>query len=242
MSSSLPSSDSATLPAGRTIGHRVVGRRFEATARQADRQKMEKRWKGSFASTGRLLSKRRSKDEKTQKLTQQRLAELAGVSTPTVSHFESGQKDLQLSTITSILGVLGMLDERTLILRDADPEATLRTLIECRVRRTGRRQDDHMRDQRTKRSRTISARTDESIAGGFQRQPSEDRTRGSDESTWPAARAGRLGADRIDGSLSPADLLDRSVQHGLEQHRQQEAEHEARRTRCPRCRGCATPG
>jgi transcriptional regulator with XRE-family HTH domain len=55
------------------------------------------------------------------KLTQQRLAELAGVSTPTVSHFESGQKDLQLSTITRILGVLGMLDERVLIFPDPKP-------------------------------------------------------------------------------------------------------------------------
>jgi len=64
-------------------------------------------------------AKQRRKD---QKLTQQRLAELAGVSTPTISHFENGKKDLQLSTINSILRVLGMLDERTLVLRDADPE------------------------------------------------------------------------------------------------------------------------
>ena len=55
---------------------------------------------------------------KTLKLTQQRLAELAGVSAPTVSHFENGQKDIQLSTITRILGVLGMLDERVLIFPD----------------------------------------------------------------------------------------------------------------------------
>jgi hypothetical protein len=29
-------------------------------------EKMEKRWKGSFASTGKLLSKKRSKDEKSK--------------------------------------------------------------------------------------------------------------------------------------------------------------------------------
>jgi transcriptional regulator with XRE-family HTH domain len=58
---------------------------------------------------------------KTLKLTQQRLAELAGVSAPTVSHFESGQKDIQLSTITRILSVLGMLDERMLIFPNPKP-------------------------------------------------------------------------------------------------------------------------
>ena len=55
---------------------------------------------------------------KSQKLTQQRLGELAGVSTPTVSRFESGERDIQLSTVTSILGVLGMLDERVLVFSD----------------------------------------------------------------------------------------------------------------------------
>jgi transcriptional regulator with XRE-family HTH domain len=55
---------------------------------------------------------------KSQKLTQRRLAQLAGVSTPTVSRFENGEKDIQLSSITSILGVLGMLDERVLVFPD----------------------------------------------------------------------------------------------------------------------------
>jgi len=55
---------------------------------------------------------------KTEKLTQQRLAEIAGVSTPTVSRFESGERDIQLSTVTNILGVLGMLDERVLVFTD----------------------------------------------------------------------------------------------------------------------------
>jgi DNA-binding XRE family transcriptional regulator len=52
---------------------------------------------------------------KGQKLTQQRLAELAGVSTPTISRSENGAKDIQLSSVTSILGVLGMIDDRALI-------------------------------------------------------------------------------------------------------------------------------
>jgi transcriptional regulator with XRE-family HTH domain len=55
---------------------------------------------------------------KSQRLTQKRLGELAHVSTPTVSRFENGEKDIQLSSITSILGVLGMLDERTLVFTD----------------------------------------------------------------------------------------------------------------------------
>jgi transcriptional regulator with XRE-family HTH domain len=58
---------------------------------------------------------------KTQKLTQQRLGELAGVSTPTISHFEGGERDIQLSTVTNILGVLGMLDERVLVFNDGRP-------------------------------------------------------------------------------------------------------------------------
>jgi transcriptional regulator with XRE-family HTH domain len=56
---------------------------------------------------------------KSQKLTQQRLGALAGVSTPTISHFEGGERDIQLSTVTNILAVLGMLDERVLIFPDA---------------------------------------------------------------------------------------------------------------------------
>src|SRR5450631_2238494 len=57
---------------------------------------------------------------KSQKLTQHRLAELASVSTPTISRFESGERDIQLSSVTSILGVLGMLDERTLVFADTN--------------------------------------------------------------------------------------------------------------------------
>jgi transcriptional regulator with XRE-family HTH domain len=60
---------------------------------------------------------------KGQKLTQRRLGELAGVSTPTVSRFERGERDIQLSTVTSILGVLGMLDERALTFPDPEPRS-----------------------------------------------------------------------------------------------------------------------
>ncbi|HLB41908.1 MAG TPA: DUF1488 family protein [Gammaproteobacteria bacterium] len=40
---------------------------------------------------------------------------MAGVSTPTISRFENGEKDIQLSTVISILTVLGMNDQRHLI-------------------------------------------------------------------------------------------------------------------------------
>ncbi len=51
------------------------------------------------------------------------------MSTPTVSRFESGARDIQLSTITSILGVLGMLDERVLIFADDTARATSEAVI-----------------------------------------------------------------------------------------------------------------
>jgi transcriptional regulator with XRE-family HTH domain len=52
---------------------------------------------------------------KAQRLTQVRLSKLAKVSTPTISRFESGEKDIQLSSVMRILGVLGLTDERTLV-------------------------------------------------------------------------------------------------------------------------------
>lgn len=36
------------------------------------------------------------------------------MSTPTISRFESGEKNIQLSSILNILGVLGMVDQRRL--------------------------------------------------------------------------------------------------------------------------------
>src|SRR6476660_4961817 len=52
---------------------------------------------------------------KAQNLTQQRLAMLANVSTPTISRFESGSYDIELSSILMILKMLGMVDQRNLI-------------------------------------------------------------------------------------------------------------------------------
>lgn len=57
---------------------------------------------------------------KAQNLTQQRLAKLAQVSAPTVSRFEGGEKDIQLSSVLGILGVLGLLDQRMLIFPEPD--------------------------------------------------------------------------------------------------------------------------
>jgi transcriptional regulator with XRE-family HTH domain len=58
---------------------------------------------------------------KEQKLTQKRLARLAGISTPTISRFESGSEDITVSSVTAILGVLGMLDRRALNFPDPRP-------------------------------------------------------------------------------------------------------------------------
>jgi transcriptional regulator with XRE-family HTH domain len=49
-----------------------------------------------------------------QRFTQAKLAKIAGVSTPTISRFENLDKDIQLSSVFSILGVLGLVDDRKL--------------------------------------------------------------------------------------------------------------------------------
>jgi transcriptional regulator with XRE-family HTH domain len=49
------------------------------------------------------------------KLTQVRLAQMAQVSTPTLSRFENDEKDIQLSSVIRILSVLGINDNRDLI-------------------------------------------------------------------------------------------------------------------------------
>jgi transcriptional regulator with XRE-family HTH domain len=54
------------------------------------------------------------------KLTQKQLASLAKVSTPTVSRFENAEKDLRLSSVVSLLDVLGMSDKRTLTFPDEE--------------------------------------------------------------------------------------------------------------------------
>lgn len=58
---------------------------------------------------------------KSQKLTQAALAAQAGVSTPTISRFESDEKDIQLSSVLNILGVLGMIDQRRLDFPEPKP-------------------------------------------------------------------------------------------------------------------------
>jgi transcriptional regulator with XRE-family HTH domain len=89
------------------------------------------------------------------KLTQKQLASLAKVSTPTVSRFENNEKDLQLSSVLTILEVLGMTDRRTLVFTD---EAFSRdsgdaivfwgqdgdTRVRCRISREAL--DDHFSD------------------------------------------------------------------------------------------------
>jgi len=52
------------------------------------------------------------------KLTQQRLAAIANVSTPTVSRLEGGDKNIQLSSAISILEALGMVEKRLLDFAD----------------------------------------------------------------------------------------------------------------------------
>ncbi|MGH7005790.1 MAG: DUF1488 family protein, partial [Alphaproteobacteria bacterium] len=47
---------------------------------------------------------------KAQRLTQQRLAAIADVSAPTVSRFESGEKNIQLASVLAILEALGMTE------------------------------------------------------------------------------------------------------------------------------------
>lgn len=43
-------------------------------------------------------------------LTQQRLAALASISTPTISRFENMKEDIQLSSVLAIFKALGMLE------------------------------------------------------------------------------------------------------------------------------------
>lgn len=54
-------------------------------------------------------------------ITQERLAALAGVSMPTISHFENGDKDIRLSSVNGIIKVLGLLDERILEFPESKP-------------------------------------------------------------------------------------------------------------------------
>ena len=53
-------------------------------------------------------------------LTQQQLAAMAKVSTPTVSRFEQAERNVQLSSVLAILEILGMTDTRTLTFPDQE--------------------------------------------------------------------------------------------------------------------------
>lgn len=87
-------------------------------------------------------------------LTQQQLASLARISTPTVSRFEQADKNTQFSSVLAILEVLGMTDKRTLSF-DADHKPDLddsivfwgndgKTRVRCRISRDAL--DDHFSD------------------------------------------------------------------------------------------------
>lgn len=87
-------------------------------------------------------------------LTQKQLASLAKVSTPTISRFEQDESNLQLSSVLSILDVLGMTDKRTLRFDDgytADLDDRIvfwgndgDTRVRCRIERETL--DDHFSD------------------------------------------------------------------------------------------------
>jgi transcriptional regulator with XRE-family HTH domain len=88
-------------------------------------------------------------------LTQKQLASLAKVSTPTISRFEQDDSNLQLSSVLSILDVLGMTDKRMLVFTDDsstrdDSDAIVfwgqdgETRVRCRILREAL--DDHFSD------------------------------------------------------------------------------------------------
>lgn len=85
-------------------------------------------------------------------LTQKQLASLAKVSTPTISRFEQDDSNLQLSSVLSILDVLGMTDKRLLVFADEnfarDDAGSIvfwgqdrETRVRCRISREAL--DDH---------------------------------------------------------------------------------------------------
>lgn len=60
-----------------------------------------------------LLVEEAIKRRKAQKLSQRRLAAIAGVSQPTVSRFELQKEDIQLSSALKILETLGLAEGRS---------------------------------------------------------------------------------------------------------------------------------
>lgn len=71
---------------------------------------MERKFRINWVDIVQEAKNRRLK----QRFTQEKLAKIAGVSTPTLSRFENLNKDIQLSSALSILRVLGLVDERKL--------------------------------------------------------------------------------------------------------------------------------
>ena len=63
---------------------------------------------------------------------------MAGVSTPTISRFENGEEDIQLSSVVNILTVLGMIDHRHLIFPEPKEHVNVNRTI---VQFTGRDRD-----------------------------------------------------------------------------------------------------
>lgn len=57
-----------------------------------------------------LLVQEAIKRRKEQKISQRRLAVIAGVSQPTISRFEQRKDDIQLSSAIKILDVLGLVE------------------------------------------------------------------------------------------------------------------------------------
>lgn len=58
-----------------------------------------------------LLVEESVRRRKERKISQRRLAAIAGVSQPTVSRFERRKQDIQLSSAMKILGVLGLVEK-----------------------------------------------------------------------------------------------------------------------------------
>ena len=68
-----------------------------------------------------ILIEEAKQRRKSLKITQKRLALMANISTPTVSRFENGEKDIGLSTILNLFGLLGMIDKRNLVFTQSKP-------------------------------------------------------------------------------------------------------------------------
>ncbi|NJO38423.1 MAG: DUF1488 family protein [Rhizobiales bacterium] len=115
------SATSAVTALGRRLDAAMAAIRRSAAAVDAGLlggrlcERMLRRWNGTFASIGMLLVDEAIRRRKALGLTQRRLGELAGVSTPTVSRLEQAAKDIQLSSALAILEALGMTARRTLI-------------------------------------------------------------------------------------------------------------------------------